>query len=139
MTWKTPIPLELSAKRGKRSKRSADADWVTVKNVGDDGESYEYNAVSGETRLVRGDSCGEKDASYWEEVKPLDGGRGYWYNKSTGESTWENPHNKAHGKRRGGANWMDASGSSGVWEERKDDAGRTFFFNASTGASQTHR
>ena len=44
MTWKTPIPLELSAKRGKRSKRSADADWVTVKNLGDDAESYEYNA-----------------------------------------------------------------------------------------------
>ena len=36
--------------------------------------------------------------------------------------------------------WMSApKKTGGVWEERKDDGGRTFYFNASTGVSQWQR
>jgi plastin-1 len=67
-------------------------------------------------------SASTPSTSEWAKFHDDATGRDYWYNATTGDTTWTNPE--------------EAGGSAADWEEMFDEAsGRNYFYNKVTGES----
>ena len=139
LQWDTPVSLELAPRSRQEKKKS---EWAKIQSV----DGFEYNTATGETRSMLSSPSNGDDGDAWEEVKPLDGSQGYWYNKNTGESQWSKPSKRRSPACARSEDWWNrksaATGQSlkeGLWEERKDEDGRVYFFNPSTNQSTWER
>ena len=153
-----------------------DAEWEEWEN--DDGLKYWFNTATQESVWERpslaakirvmaamgafsqlaaqeqdasaGDQATPTVASEWEAAVDDDGNQ-YWYNATTGESSWFDPHAPAPDDAGAAATTAETAGGGdgdgdddgddgSVWEEAVDDAtGATYFYNARSGESRWER
>jgi hypothetical protein len=133
-------------KAGKRKKHKwttigadpvvLDEDTTTAAGGYDDGSG----GGSGVDAFMQAEAGGE-----WSEYYDDESGSPYWYNETTGESSYVNPYDAAAADAAiaGDAYGADAYGSESYggadaaagWTEQYDDDGNTYWWNEATGES----
>ena len=140
----TLIGLLLMRRRKKKGDGDLPANWEKV--VGEDGKAYYHNAKTGNTSWEKprgnqttGDvemgttglsavGASADNDTPWSEAR-TDSGESYWYNETTGATTWENPQAGVGG---GGA----GDGGGGEWEELTTEGGEAYRYNETTGETK---